>query len=198
MQQVHFQCESSCIHQSDHSSEHVGNNVQLARNSMYGLMKEALTFSAYNGITDEAVVRVYLQCTGLDTDFLFNPVSEDTKHMHHFLWSDPVALQAVLDKFADIIQSRKDVVLDSRTTITVIGYEPPVPDQPKLTLVSSAWRQKECAKGNTVEEFVKSSHCVVHIQNSDHSCMARAVVVGFMYATEASKSSKVKSICRPD
>ena len=92
-------------------------------------MKEALTFGVYNGITDEAVVHVHLCCTGLDTDFVFNPVGEETKCMHLFLRSDPVALHEVLDKFADIIQSAKDLVLDSRTTITVIGYEPPVPDQ---------------------------------------------------------------------
>ena len=101
--------------------------MQLARNSMYGLMKEALTLMAYNGITDKAVVLVDLHCTGLDTDFVFNPGGE-TKHMHHFLWSDPVALQkSFLDKLADIIQS-----------------------------------EKECAKGDNLEELMNSSHCCLY------------------------------------
>ena len=110
--------------------------------------------------------------------------------MHHFLWSDPVALHEVLDKFTDIIQSGKDAVLDSRTTITVIGYEPAISDQPELTFVVSGWGNsrkdgtQKVASGDILEELVKSSQCVVRIQNSDHSCMARAVVVGFVYATE--------------
>ena len=74
---------------------------------MYGLMKEALTLSAYNGITNEAVVNVYLHCTGLDTDFVFNPVGEETKRMHHFLWLDPVALHEVLDKFPILFSLEK-------------------------------------------------------------------------------------------
>ena len=124
---------------------------------MYGLMKEALTLSAYNGITNEAVVNVYLHCTGLDTDFVFDPVGEETKRLHHFLWSDLVGLHKVLDKFADIIQSGKDVVLDSRTTITVVGYEPPFPTEPSMTFIVSGWGQKDCAMGDNLEELVKSS-----------------------------------------
>ena len=47
-------------------------NVQVARTSMFGLMKEALSFSACNSIMDEAVVHVYLHCTCLDMEFVFN------------------------------------------------------------------------------------------------------------------------------
>ena len=88
-----------------------------------GILKEGLTISALNGISDEAVIHLYLHCSGLDKDFIFNPIGEDARRLKHFYWN--AALEAVVDKFAEIIQSGKPVVLDRFTTFSVVGHKPP-------------------------------------------------------------------------
>ena len=49
--------------------------------------------------------------------------------------NDTAALEAVVDKFAEIIQSGKPVVLDRFTTFSVVGHKPP----PKFFLFLILW-----------------------------------------------------------
>ena len=46
-----------------------------------GLLKKALTISAAEGISDEAVIHLYMHCSGLDKDFIFNPIGEDARRV---------------------------------------------------------------------------------------------------------------------
>jgi Fe-S cluster biogenesis protein NfuA len=168
---------------------------------MFAIMKEALTLSAMHGITDHAVIHVYLHCTGLDTDFIFNPVGDDSKRLKHFIYHDTRALHAVLDKFSEIIQSGKPVVLDHKTTITVVGYEPPEGQMDLQYVGSGGYRTDKTAdyaKANELEELIDRSKGIIRIQNTDHSCMARAIAVGYVYQTEGKLSNKAKDIRKPE
>ena len=86
-----------------------------------GFLKEALTISAAEGISDEAGIHLYLHCSGVDKDFIFNPIGEEARRLKHFYWNDTAALEAVIDKFAEMIQSGKPVMLDRFTTIFGVG-----------------------------------------------------------------------------
>jgi len=168
---------------------------------MFAVMKEALTLSAMNGITDHAVIHIYLHCTGLDTDFIFNPVGDDSKRLKHFIHHDPRALHEVLDKFSKIIQSGKPVVLDHKTTITVVGYEPPEGQLDLQFVGSGGYRNDKTyayAKANELDELIDRSKGILRIQNTDHSCMARAISVGYVYQTEGNSSNRAKNIRKPD
>ena len=87
-------------------------HLRLAHDSLFGILKEALTISAMNGMSDECIIHVYLHCTGLDTDFIFNPIGEKAKRLHQFIWNDNSALDSMVDKFSEITQSGKPVILD--------------------------------------------------------------------------------------
>ena len=131
---------------------------------------------------------VYLHCTGLDTDFIFNPIGEKAKRLHQFIWNDNVnsALESAVDKFSEIIQSGNLSSYTSRQKmlLMIVGYAPPVPVVP-LLYVGSGFTNcaiSTSAHGDTLDEFIRQSNGIAQIQNNDNSCMARAIAVGYCYA----------------
>jgi hypothetical protein len=61
---------------------------------------------------------------GLDNDFRWNASGEDHKTLDDFL-NKPAVIEKVVNKFSEIIQSGKPVVLNNGTEIRVVLYEPP-------------------------------------------------------------------------
>ena len=76
------------------------------------------------------------------------------------------------------------MVFDHKTTtITVVGYEPPEGQQDLQFVGSGGFRNDKTytyAKVSELDELIDRSKGILRIQNTDHSCMARAIVVGCM------------------
>ena len=123
-------------------------NVKLAKDILNLLLRDALSTSAQHGLSVHSVIHVYLHCRGLDTDFVFNPIGEGAKQLHHFLYDDASSIAEIVDKFAEIIQSNKPCFLDNKTRITVVGFEPPPNYIQPVQFIGSGWGQNNNTSGN--------------------------------------------------
>ena len=122
-------------------------------------------------------------------------MSDDCKRIKHFIFLDPRALHEVLDKFSKIIQSGKPVVF------AVFGYEPPEGQMDLQFVGSGGYRNDKTyayPKASELDELIDRSKGIIRIQNTDHSCMARAIAVGYAYQTEGNSSNRAKNIRKPD
>jgi hypothetical protein len=105
-------------------------NVNFAKRCLTNVLRNA--FSDIKDRKNEAgrvfdrsaIVHLYMHLDGLDNDFRWNASGEDHKTLDDFL-NDPAVIEKVVDKFSEIIQSGKPVILNTGAEIRVVLYEPP-------------------------------------------------------------------------
>ena len=75
------------------------------------------------GVPDYAVIDFYLNCEGMDQTFIFSgsgPKRKTLKQLRH--GND---LEDIIDKFAQMIQSGRNVTLDNHTQLIFYAFIPP-------------------------------------------------------------------------
>ena len=65
------------------------------------------------GIPDYAIIHFYLDCEGMEQTFIFNGAGSKRKTLRQLRFGND--LDEIIDKFAQMIQSGKDVTLDNDT-----------------------------------------------------------------------------------
>ena len=154
-------------------------NVDMTKRCLTKILTEIIADVMARGFDDENVTHIFLHLHGLDTDFAFIDSGDNARSLSSF-HIDPAAIRALVDKFALIIQSGKPVILDGRTTIRVAVFEPPRNTiQTTIPMFMGAgWGNNHSFESFSIDEFIKKSHGIVQIQNTDKLCMPRALVVG--------------------
>jgi len=156
--------------------------VDLAHRSVEKLLTDCFRELQTAGVSDDAIVHIYLSADGMD-DFTFNHAGEESVRFGYLKTLG--AVDNMVDGFSRIIQSGKEVILNDKTTVQIMVYEPP-------TIGGATYYQVSY----DVPTFIKKSSAIVQIVNpKDKMCMARAIVVG-MYYTDSTKTKTEKRMIR--
>ena len=105
-------------------------NVNFAKRCLTGVLKDVFADikerkNNENRLYDRSsIVHLYMHLEGMDNDFRFNASGEDHKTLNDFL-NNPDVIEKVVNKFSEIIQSGKPVILNTGSEIRVVLYEPP-------------------------------------------------------------------------
>ena len=87
------------------------------------VLLEGLNEMYDRGTPDYAIIHFYIHCEGMETDFIFSGAGANRtmKQLRH--GND---LDEIIDKFAQMIQSGKNVSLDDHTRIIFSAFIPPM------------------------------------------------------------------------
>ena len=88
------------------------------------LLLEALQEIHKKGTPDYAIIHFYLHCAGMESDFMFSDSGAKPRSLKQLLHSDPLYID--FDRFAQMIQSDRDVTLDNETKLTIYAFIPPM------------------------------------------------------------------------
>jgi len=88
------------------------------------LLRESLVDVQLEGVPLTAYVHFYLHCHGFKQDFIWNGVGSKSLTLGELLHA-PEAMEEVIDKFIQVIQSNDDVQLDDKTVLQVMVFDPP-------------------------------------------------------------------------
>ena len=125
----------------------------------------ALNLVLNDGAKPTDIVHIYLNCDGIDQCFVFNPAGQYAVTLGQLM--NPNGLHLVLETFANIIQSGKNVSLNDQTVLTICTFSP--------------LEGGMMCINNNMEDFVKKSTSIVRIQNADDKmCFSYAVALGEM------------------
>ena len=114
-----------------------------------------------DGAQPTDIIHLYLECDGMDHTFVHNPAGPFAIRLQELL--NPNGLHTILERFALMIQSGRNVSLDNHTRLTICAYSP-IQGGAKL-----------CGIHNTKDSFVRSSTSIIRIANDgDEMCFAYA------------------------
>lgn len=166
-------------------------NIELARDSMHQILGDALYYVKQHGFPGESIIHIFFKTKSLKYDFVFAQSGEEAMRMSHLDDMDQ-AINKVVEKFSEIIQSDYRVVLDGNSRLFVYAFRPPSDESTnQIQFMGSGWRKNNSSGfgrqyrgvvvASTVREYLKESKCAVLIENNDHSCMARSLAVAQAY-----------------
>ena len=75
------------------------------------------------GIPDYAIIHFYMNCEGMDQTFMFTGAGPKRKTLKQLRQGHD--LDEIIDKFAQMIQSGRNVTLDNHTQLTFYAFIPP-------------------------------------------------------------------------
>ena len=108
------------------------------------------------GISPNDMVRIILQAPGLD-----KPIALP------FIKTDDLTMDRFMTRVEHVLQSKKDVKLDSNMTLNLVHMS-----------MEESWKSKR-PMFQTWEEKKKEWYCIIPITNQhDDMCLARAIVTG--------------------
>ena len=88
------------------------------------LLQESFREVHEEGVPLTSYVHVYLRCDGFQHDFIWNGVGSKALTLGELLYTEE-AMDEIIDKFTQVIQSNSHVILDSKTVLQVMVFEPP-------------------------------------------------------------------------
>ena len=91
---------------------------------MKEVILEALHTLREKNTPDYAIIHFYLHCAGMDSDFAFSDCGVKRRSLKQLLHGD--YLDVIIDRFAQMIQSGRNVTLDNETRLTVYAFIPPM------------------------------------------------------------------------
>ena len=110
-------------------------------------------------------VHTYPNCYGIDQCFVFNPAGQYAITLGQLM--NPNSLHFVLETFANMIQSGKNVALNYQTVFPIWTFSP--------------LEGGVMSINNNKEAFIKKSTNIVRIQNADDKmCFSYAIALGEM------------------
>ena len=132
----------------------------------------ALNQCVTDGASENDLVHINLDCSGLEYRFQFNPSGPHAVTLGTLLADN--GLHTVLEMFAQLIQSGKDVFIDQHTKLKVYTFAPPEPVGLHTRFFTA-----------DMSTFLKSSKSVVEIKNNKNNmCFSFAYVLGLAHLKE--------------
>ena len=105
-----------------HSTDEVG-SIRHKYEEVKVLLLGALKTLREKNIPDYAIIHFYLHCTGMESDFIFSGTGPNRRTLKQLLHGEH--LDVIIDRFAQMIQSGRDVTLDNDTKVTFYAFIPP-------------------------------------------------------------------------
>ena len=119
--------EFGFTHEKENITTHSTDSVASIRHKhedVKELLMEALHTLREKHTPDYAIIHFYLHCSGMDSDFVFSGSGPNRRSLKQLLHGDH--LDVIIDRFAQMIQSGRDVTLDNETKLTVYAFIPPM------------------------------------------------------------------------
>ena len=88
------------------------------------LLKESMEDISSQGVSLKVYVHIFLHCDGFKGDFIWNAVGNKAVTLGEILYV-PEALDEIIDKFSQTIQSNDNVILDDKTVLQIMVFDPP-------------------------------------------------------------------------
>ena len=131
-------------------------------------LRTALQQLQQDGVASSDIIHIYLKCDGLDFDFAYNPAGAHARTVNDLMCGN--GLDRVLERFASMIQSGKDIFLDNRTVLTMYTFSP----------ITAGAKQMDVSTTKT--EFIERSKSIVEIKNyEDQTCFSRCLVLALAH-----------------
>ena len=92
-------------------------------NELEFLLRSAINKCLQDGAKPSDVLHLYLSAEGMDFNFVFNPAGQHAVTIADILKED--GLHVILEQFARMIQSGKNVFIDDNTRLFVYTFSPP-------------------------------------------------------------------------
>ena len=115
--------DEEAVNLTTHNSD-TQQKIIYAKRTLTNVLREAIRDVGDRVQDHRSIVHIYLTCEGLDRDFVFNRSGPEKMTLRNLLKSRR-NIDAVVDEFSRIIQSGKDVILNSGCTLRLCVYEPP-------------------------------------------------------------------------
>ena len=106
-----------------HSTDSVA-SVRHKHEDVKELLMEALHALHEKNTPDYAIIHFYLHCSGMDSDFMFSGSGSARRTLKKLLHGED--LDIIIDRFAQMIQSGRNVTLDNETRLTIYAFIPPM------------------------------------------------------------------------
>ena len=117
-------------------------------NELEFLLRCAINKCLEDGAKSTDVLHLYLSAAGMDFNFVFNPAGSHAVTIADIL--KPNGLHIVLEQFARMIQSGKNVFIDDNTRLYVYAFTPPSGGVKRFYMVSK-------------ENLLKQNICLTHL-----------------------------------
>ena len=98
--------------------------VEYITTTIEDLIHEALDAILESGVQASAIVQIFLHASGLDQDFVLNSLGRYKMTIGGVLSGNTI--QHMVEHFAMMIQSGREVILDAKSTLSIMTYEPPL------------------------------------------------------------------------
>jgi ketopantoate reductase len=102
---------------SNRESEHIHSSIEA-------VIREGLETIQANGVSQRAVIQIYLHASGLDQDFIMNAVGHQRMTLGSMLRDHHI--EELVNRWSLLIQSGRKVMLDNKSVLTIMSYEPPM------------------------------------------------------------------------
>jgi len=140
-------------------------------NELEFLLRSAINKCLQDGAKPSDVLHLYLSAEGMDFNFVFNPAGQHAVTIADILKDD--GLHVILEQFARMIQSGKNVFIDDNTRLFVYTFSPP-----------SGGGSKRFFCANK-EEFLKKCRSIVEIKNPGTKiCFSKAFILGLSHIAD--------------
>ena len=106
-----------------HSTDSVS-SIRRKHEDVKVVVLEALQSLREKNTPDYAIIHFYLHCAGMESDFVFSGTGPNRRSLKQLLNGDH--LDVIIDRFAQMIQSGRDVTLDNETKLTLYAFIPPM------------------------------------------------------------------------
>ena len=106
-----------------HSTDSVA-SIRHKHEEVKILLLEALQTLHNKNTPDYAIIHFYLHCSGMESDFVFSGTGPNRRSLKQLLHGDH--LDVIIDRFAQMIQSGRNVMLDNETKLTLYAFIPPM------------------------------------------------------------------------
>ena len=104
-----------------HSTDSVS-SIRRKHEDVKDVLLEALQSLREKNTPDYTIIHFYLHCAGMDSDFLFSGSGPNRRSLKQLLHGDH--LDVIIDRFAQMIQSGRDVTLNNETRLTIYAFTP--------------------------------------------------------------------------
>ena len=139
-------------------------------NELEFLLRSAINKCLQDGAKPSDILHLYLSAEGMDFNFVFNPACQHAVTIADILKDD--GLHVILEQFARMIQSGKNVFIDNNTRLFVYTFSPP----------SGGAKRFFCADK---EAFMNKSRSIVVIKNPGTKiCFSKAFVLGLAHTAD--------------
>ena len=125
-----FSCqkfEFGLIHPEENITSHASDTpkeVKHKHEEVKEVIESGLNELHQRDVPDYAIINFYMNCEGMEQTFIFNGVGPHRKTLKQLRHGND--LDEIIDKFAQMIQSGKNVSLDDLTRRIFYAYIPPM------------------------------------------------------------------------